>query len=327
VPRALRGLFDDQRPAGQTGVGPDRLGRREDGPAGQLVPDRQGEAEVDVLRAVQLMVDAVVVGADEDSLERPEAQVGVRVRERDDAAINHEQGCGQGTVGDEDDARDQGDEVGNVDERVRAEHREHVHVLLGMVQLVEAPEHSDTVVGQVGEPIAPVHGHKDHRDGTPARHGTDPGQDEPWDGSPDDLGEGEGQGCHERYRDGRVQERVEKVLAVTTSEQWSPLRRVYTFHNEEHSEDGQGQWADYDDTKARHRPGEVCAAPMVGPTDPDEDGGYDDDRASGEVNPRRQCAPRPARTRPRRLCWCDGARTNGLVQDRHGNLSVLRLGS
>ena len=55
-----------------------------------------------------------------------------------------------------------------MDERVGAKDREHVHVLLGVVQLVEAPEHPDAVVRQVGEPIAPVHGDEDHGDREPS---------------------------------------------------------------------------------------------------------------------------------------------------------------
>ena len=80
---ARASLFDDQRSPGQTRVGPDRRLRREHRTAEQLVPDRQREAEVDVLGSVQLVVDAVEVGADEDPLQRTEPQVGVRMRERD----------------------------------------------------------------------------------------------------------------------------------------------------------------------------------------------------------------------------------------------------
>ena len=146
-------------------------------------------------------------------------------------------------------------------------------------------------------------------------------------GSPDDLGKRQGQGGHERHRHGRVQDRVEEVLAVTTSEQWPPLGGVQTFYDEEHPEDGQGQRAHYDDTKACHRPGEVCATPLRGPPGPDEDGGYDDDRAGREVDPRRQGEPRPAGLRTLRLRWPRQARADGLVQDGHGDLSVLRSGS
>ena len=61
---------------GKPGVGPDRVLGREHRAAEELVPDRQREAEVDVLGAVELVVDAVVVRAHEDPLEGSEAQAG-----------------------------------------------------------------------------------------------------------------------------------------------------------------------------------------------------------------------------------------------------------
>ena len=51
-----------------------------------------------------------------------------------------------------------------------AEDGQRVHVLLRVVQLVEAPEHPHPVVGQVDEPVAAVHRDEDHGHGDPAGH-------------------------------------------------------------------------------------------------------------------------------------------------------------
>ena len=61
VTRAWPHLFDDQRSTRQSRVGPDRCFRREHRTVEELVPDRQREAEVDILGSVQLVVDAVKV--------------------------------------------------------------------------------------------------------------------------------------------------------------------------------------------------------------------------------------------------------------------------
>ena len=69
--RSWRRVFDDERPTGQPGVRPDRRFGWEHGGAEDLIPDRQCEAEVDVLWSVELVVDPVIVRADEDPLEGP----------------------------------------------------------------------------------------------------------------------------------------------------------------------------------------------------------------------------------------------------------------
>ena len=52
-------VFDDEWPTGQPGVRPDRRSGREHGGAEDLIPDRQCEAEVDVLWSVELMVESI----------------------------------------------------------------------------------------------------------------------------------------------------------------------------------------------------------------------------------------------------------------------------
>ena len=128
--RELCRLFDGNRPTRETRIGPDRLFCREYGSVEELIPDRQREAEVDVLWSVQLVVDPVKVGADEDPSEWPEAQVGVRVSESDDPAVDGEHGYGQRTVGQEHDSRDQRNEVGNMNQGMGTKDRQHTHVLL-----------------------------------------------------------------------------------------------------------------------------------------------------------------------------------------------------
>ena len=170
VSRSRRLLLDDQRSTRKAGVGPDRVLGREHGPAEELVPDREREAEVDVLRSVDLVVDAVVVRADEDPFEGSEAQPGVRVRERDDRAVDDEHRDRHHAVGEQHDAGEQRHEIRHVDERMGAEDGEHAHVLLRVVQLVEPPEHAGPVVREVHRPVAAVHGHDDQRDRRPTRH-------------------------------------------------------------------------------------------------------------------------------------------------------------
>src|SRR5215472_17943823 len=63
VARPLPRLLDGEGAPGDAGVDSDGLRRGEDGPAEELVPDGQCEAEIDVLCAVESMVDAVEVGA------------------------------------------------------------------------------------------------------------------------------------------------------------------------------------------------------------------------------------------------------------------------
>ncbi len=56
-----------------------------------------------------------------------------------------------------------------MNQRMGAEDRQHAHVLLRVVQLVEAPQHLDAVIRQVHEPVASVHGHDDQRAMAPQR--------------------------------------------------------------------------------------------------------------------------------------------------------------
>ena len=83
--RSVPGLFHGKRPTREPGVGPNRLFGRKHCSVKELVPDRQGEAEVDILRPVEPVVDPMIIRADENPFEPPEAQVGVGVREGDDS--------------------------------------------------------------------------------------------------------------------------------------------------------------------------------------------------------------------------------------------------
>ena len=151
-----------------------------------------------------------------------------------------------------------------------AKDREHVHVLLRMVKLVEAPEHSDPMIGQVHGPVAPVHRHDDDGDRDPARHRVHLRQDDPRKEPANDLGERERQCRHERQHQGRVDHRDEQVMAVAASEEWSLLRRPDPFDDENESEEREGDGADDGETKARQGPGERRATPAGGQSDPHE---------------------------------------------------------
>src|ERR1039458_7319469 len=119
-----------------------------------------------------------------------------------------------------------------------------------MVQLVEAPEHPGPMISEVRKPIAPVHGDENHDDCPPARHRTDPRQYEPREGPVDHGSEGERQRGHERDREGRIEHRVEEVLAVTASEERSPLRGAQPFDYEKDPDDRQGERTYLNDAKA-----------------------------------------------------------------------------
>ena len=56
-------LLDGQGAAGQSRVDPDHLRGGEHGPVEELIPDGQGESEIDVPGPVEPMVDPVIVGA------------------------------------------------------------------------------------------------------------------------------------------------------------------------------------------------------------------------------------------------------------------------
>ncbi len=223
--RSVPGLFHGERPTREPGVGPNRLIGRKHCSVKELVPDRQGEAEVDILRPVEPVVDPMIIRADENPFEPPEAQVGVGVREGDDSPVDDEPNYRQGAVGNKDDSWDQGDEVRDVDQRVRTEDRQHIHVLLGVMELMEAPEHSDAVIRKVCKPVHRVHRHEDRRDRKPTWQHADLGQDEPWQGSTDDLRERERQRGDEGDDQRRVENRVDQILTVAAGENRSPLRR------------------------------------------------------------------------------------------------------
>ena len=216
---ARRALLDGEWPTGQSGVDSDRLVRGEHGPPGKLVPDRQGKSEVDVLTTLDPMVDAVIVRTAEDPVEGTEAQVRVRMFEGDDGGVADEQRRRHGAVGDEHDAGYQRDEVGHVDQWVRAKDRQHAHVLLRMMQLVESPHHPDLVVRQVRRPVARVHHDEDHRDREPTREEPVVRQDDPRQRSPGHFGEGQRERDDERHDERRVQHRVQQVLSIPAGEE------------------------------------------------------------------------------------------------------------
>ncbi len=66
-----------------------------------------------------------------------------------------------------------------MDERMRAEHGHDVHVLLRMMKLVEAPEHTRPMVRQMDGPIAGIHGHEDRCDRQTTGDQAHPREDNP----------------------------------------------------------------------------------------------------------------------------------------------------
>ena len=142
VARPLRGLFDEQGASGQAGCSPDRILRRKHRGAEHLIPDTQRKAKVDVLGTVQSVMDSVKVRADDEPSDRPETQAGVRVGKCHDAGVEGQHRDRHRTVRDENDTGEKSDQIGHVDEWMGTKDCEHVHVLLGVVELVKAPERS-----------------------------------------------------------------------------------------------------------------------------------------------------------------------------------------
>ena len=215
----------------------------------ELVPDRQREAEVDVLGSVQLVVDAVEVRADEDPIERSEPQVGVRMGEGDHGPVDDEERRRQRTVGQQHDRRDERDQVRDVNQGMRPEDGQDAHVLLGVVELVEAPQQEDAMVGEMGKPVAAVHRHEDHRRRGPTWQRVASRQDDPREGRAGDLGEREGERRHEGNDERRVEHREEEILTMTAGDQRSPLRRSHPLRDEKQSDRHEAGRADHDDTK------------------------------------------------------------------------------
>ena len=90
---------------------------------------------------------------------------------------------------------------------MRAKDRQDVHVLLGMVEFVKAPQHPHSVVRQVNRPVAEVHHNEDGDDRPPARKHADSRQNDPWEASLNQRDKGEGERRDEGRHDERVHER------------------------------------------------------------------------------------------------------------------------
>ena len=164
VARSRSRLFDRQGAACQPRVDPDRRCVGKDSPARELVPDRECEAQIDVLGAVSPVVDPVVVRAHQNAPQWAEAEVRVGVGERHEGRVADENRGRYRAVRQEDDARDQCHQIGHVQKRVGSKDGERVHVLLGMVQLVKSPQHAHPVIRQMDIPVQPVHAHEDRCD-------------------------------------------------------------------------------------------------------------------------------------------------------------------
>ncbi len=218
-------------------------------------------------------MDSVIVRADEHATERAESQIGVRMLEGDDAGVDDEERRGYGAVRQEDDPRDQGDQVRDVDERMSSKDRKDAHVLLGVVELMKAPHHAHAVIRQVREPVAPVHHHEDHADRQPARHETGPRQDDPRHRRAGDFGEGEGERRHERHDEGRVEHGVQEILSIATREERPALRGMHPFGDETDAEDHERDRSHDHHAKTCHGRSETRASPVTRPTNPDQDHG------------------------------------------------------
>ena len=218
-------LFHQQGPTRQPRIGPHGIGGGEHGGAEQLIPDGQREAKVDVLTSIQFVVDPVKVRTDEDPPEGSETEAGVRVGEGDDPPVEGEDGDRERTVREQHQAGEQRQEIGDVDEGMGAKDGEHVHVLLGMVKLVEPPEHSNTVIGEMHGPVATVHRHDDDGDGDPAGHRVHARQDDPRKEPANGFGERERQRGHQRKHQCRVDHRDQEIMAVAAGQEGPLLGR------------------------------------------------------------------------------------------------------
>jgi hypothetical protein len=153
------------------------------------------------------------------------------------------------------------------------------------MKLVEAPQEADPVVGQVGGPVAEVHGHEDESDGAPAGHRPDTRQDDPREGAAGDLREGEAQGGDQRDDQRDVEYGEEQILAVATGDERPPLGRAHPLRHEEDPDDDQGGRTDDDEPEGRHGGPEAGPSPVLGPPDGHQGGGDGDDGECGQIDP------------------------------------------
>ena len=134
---------------------------------------------------------------------------------------------------------------------MRAEHGQRAHVFLRVMELVEAPQRLDAMVGEMGEPVATVHRHEDRRGRGPMRH-------KPLFGRTIHgrfvraISENERRERGHQWRDEHhVEDREDEIVAMTSGDQRSPLRRPHPLGDEEHADGRKADRADQDDPKVR----------------------------------------------------------------------------
>ncbi len=182
-----------------------------------------------------------------------------------------------------------------------------------MVQLVEPPQHAHPVVGQVDEPVAPIHAHEDDGDHRGAWKEAQVRQDDPWDHPFGDLDEGEGERRHEGHDHAHVQNGVQDVLTMAAGEQRSALGRPQPLDDQDDAEDREAERTEHHDAQQLHRSPEVRPAPIGRPADSDQERSEGRDDAGGEIHPVRHERPEAAQRaapgggpcQPRRPKRCD----------------------
>ena len=107
----------------------------------------------------------------------------------------------------------------------------------------------DAMVGEMGEPVAEVHRHEDHRGRGPTWQRVASRQDDPREGRAGDLGEREGERRHEGNDERCVENGEEEILTMTTGDQRSPLRRSNPLRDEKQPDRHEADRTDHDDTK------------------------------------------------------------------------------
>ena len=157
-----------------------------------------------------------------------------------------------------------------MDQWMGAKHREHAHVLLRMVKLVETPEHAHAMVGQMGEPVASVHGNHYQGDHDPFGHDAGARDDDPRRHAARDFGERERQSGPEGNDERGVQERKQDVLSIAASEEGPTLGRAKSFDHQERTKDDERRGSHHHHPQTRHGLGEARAAPLARPTNANE---------------------------------------------------------
>ena len=152
-----------------------------------------------------------------------------------------------------------------------------------VMQGVEAPERVDPVIGVMGQPVGPVHGHDRERDEQPARPVRGRAQLDPGRVAGDQRRRPDAEQRHQRDHHDGVQGQETRVLNVAAGQQRAPLGRPDPLadpgRDHEHHEQRGGELRP---ARGQHS-FQAALLEQVGDGDPDDKGRYPGQGERGET--------------------------------------------